>query len=404
VKRAVVIAALASIAAATACEKLTHVSDFSIPAEAGVAEAGEPPATPADEICRRCANVAGAADLRHPPCPTEGSGDDGQVYVYAWRRFRLGVSTDPSKTTKDPSSYDTQVGYDLDCSERLPDGLPVKCAAILPDGGSDAEKYPWEPWPRGIDNALGQRFLGPLFVSAYNLDMTTQSLDDQFSQQLELGKGSILTIVYGWNGTDDDKKVSVRIVSAAGVVGADTDPSIVPKWDGTDKWVAGTAQADPEAPEAFRDQVPLVNSKTDDAYVAGGVLVVDYSFLKPLYNHIVKGGVVVEVPLYDMHMVAKITQDALSFEQFFGRWPLASIAQNNDQIASFLGACDPNRVAALKFSLPVLTQHAADFLVDDSQPPSTTCDALTVTYAADAQRASIGGYKALSSMPSQCPP
>jgi hypothetical protein len=390
--------ALAIAAAPIACERLTHVSDFDIAPDASpVVEAGEPPATPADEICRRCSP---STTLRHPPCPTEGSGDDGVVYVYAWRRLRLGVSADPTKTAADPTSYDTRVGYDLDCSSRAPNGFPVKCAAIFPDGGPDAEKYPWEPYPAGIDNALAQRFLGPLFVSAYKLDNTTEPLDVTFSQQLERGKGSILTIVYGWNGTPDDKKVSVRIVSTAGIVGADTDPTILPKWDGTDKWIAATAERDPDLAS---DQIPLVNSKTDDAYIAGGVLVVDFSFLKPLYNHIVNGGVALEVPLYDMHMVADITKDALSYEQFFGRWPLENFAAKNDDIAAFLAACDQAKTFALQHALPGLSRSAADFLLDDTMPPSSACDALTVTWAADAQRASIGGYKALTSMPTACP-
>jgi len=397
--RALAIVALAAVAAAAmACEKIVHFEDFQLAQDSGVVVQSdtEAPATPADEICRRCQSNAG---LRHPPCPTEGSGDDGVVYVYAWRKLQLGVDADPKKTL-DPPSYNLNVGYDLDCSDRMPNGFPVKCQALFGDGGPDAQKYPWQAYPQGIDNALAQRFLGPLYVSAKNLDPTTEPLDVSFSKQLEAGHGSVLTIVYGWNGLPDDKKVSVRIVSAVGLVGSDVEPAIVPKWDGTDKWIAATGQADPDL---HSDQIPLVNSKTDDAYVAGGVLVVDYSFLKPLYNHIVNGGVALEVPLYDMHMVANITKDALRYEQFFGRWPLENFASKNDDIAAFLAACDPAKLFALKRALPGLSRSAADFVLLDTTPATEGCDALSVTWAADAQRASIGGYKAITSVPTACP-
>lgn len=404
--RRTVVVTCTLLASAMACEKITHVDEFRVATtpeqDASQQEAGEP-ATPADDICRRCANTS----LRHPPCPTEGAGDDGEVYVYAWRALRLGFSTVPTGTTDpkrylDPPNYDEHVGYDLDCSDHLPDGFPVKCAPIFGDGGPDAQKYPWLPYPKGIDNALGQRFLGPLYVSAVSLDNTTEPLDLAFSKQLEKGKGSILTIVYHWNGTPDDKKVSVRIVSAVGIATAngDVDPNAVPAWDTKDKWVAATAQADPDAKS---DQIPLVNSKTDDAYIANGVLVVDYSFLKPLYNHIVNGGVAIEVPLYDMHMVANITKDKLAYQQFFGRWPLENFAAKNDDIAAFLAACDPLKRGALRGALPGLARSAADIPLQDGLPESTPCDALTVTWAADAERASIGGYKAVTSVPTACP-
>lgn len=374
-----------------ACEKITHVADFQT-GEAGPPDTGPTPevATPADEICRRCPSNP---DLRHPPCPTEGAGDDGVYYVYAWRSLKLGVDHDPTKTL-DPAFYDQQVGYDLDCSDRKPSGLPVKCAAIIPDAGPEAET-PWKVYPRGIDNALSQRFLGPLYLGALKSEPATQPLDVVFSQQLEQGHGSILTIVYHWNGTADDKKVSVRIVSGFGL--ADGNP---PKWDGTDKWIAATAQADPDQPS---DQVPLVNSKTDDAYIAGGVLVVDYSKIAPLYNHIVNGGVALYVPLYDMHMVANITKEKLTYQQFSGRWPLSDFQKSNTDIAAFLGACDQAKVFALKRALPGLSNSAADILLDDTMTPDTPCDALTVTWAADAQRAAIGGYKSFPSTPTPCP-
>ncbi len=388
------------IVGSAACEKITHFDEFAVntpPGEDAGPEASGPDATPADEICRRCPNTS--PDLRHPPCPTDSTApDDGQIYVYAWRALRLGVNKDPMLTL-DPAGYDQKVGYDLDCSDRAPTGLPAKCAAIIPDAGPEAET-PWKLYPHGIDNALAQRFLGPLYLGALKVDSTTEPLDITFSRQLNDGKGSILTIVYNWNGTPDDRKVSVRIVSAFRLAGADVDPNKVPKWDGTDQWIAATDRADPDL---GNEQIPQVNSKTDDAYIANGVLVTDYSFLKPLYNHIVNGGVAVYVPLYDMHMVANITKEKLDYQQFFGRWPLEDFRMSNDSIAAFLAACDAVKLFALKRALPGLSASAADILLDDKLPATTPCDALTVTWAADAVRGTIGGYQAFSSAPTPCP-
>ncbi len=385
-------------ATAIACEKITHVADFEpgpVPEPDAGPDTGPSQDTPADEICRRC--PGGDTNLRHPPCPTEGSGDDGQVYVYAWKSLQLGFQADPMKTL-DPNFYNDRVGYDFDCSSRAPDGLPATCAAIIPDAGPEAET-PWKVYPRGIDNALSQRFLAPLYLGALKADPNTLPLDRTFSEQLVKGHGSILTIVYGWNGTPDDKKVSVRIVSAKRLVGAEVDTNKIPAWDGNDKWIAATAQSDPDLRS---DQIPLVNSKTDDAYVAGGVLVVDYSFLKPLKNRIVNAGVALEVPLYDMHMVANITKEKLEYEQFFGRWPLAELQAKSDDVAQFLAACDQAKLFALKRALPGLSSSAADVFYD-TNPTGPACDALSVTWAADAFRASIGGYEAFSNVVTPCP-
>jgi hypothetical protein len=368
-----------------ACERITRLSDLRVEQPQSAADAAPPDTGPpaCTGLAARC--PANGQDLRHPPCPNASdTPDDGQVYVYAWRKLRLGVNPDPTKTM-DPSQYDTNVGYDLDCSDRKPTGLPVLCQAQLFDSGVPA----WQVFPKGIDNAVAQRVLGPLNVASYqNNPDTFVSLDDRFTTQLEAGHGSVLTIVYNWNGTDDDPKVSVRLVSALG-----TTDGNAPKWDGSDKWIAATAQADPDL---HNDQIPLVNSRTDDAYVANGVLVVDYSFLKPLINHIVNNGVALEVPLYDFHLVGQITKDSLLYSQGFGRWSLDSFQRELVNIAAFLSACDPTTFFVLKHKLPQIANGAADLPVDvAASDPTQPCTAISSTWAADAFRGSIGAYQVL---------
>lgn len=383
--RLLAVVALAA-AASFACEGITHLSSFKIENP----DAQDAATAPYQGLCNRC--VGSAADLRHPPCPTPSDAvDTDEVYVYAWRRLRLGVNPDPNLTMS-PASYDPNVGYDLDCSDRQPLGLPTRCQMQVPDGGGIA----WQVFPRGIDNALTQRVLGPLNVGSARANPTTfKPLDQIFTEQLEAGHGSVLTVVYHWNGTPDDPRVSVRIVSGLGVVGG-----AAPRWDGTDKWIAATASADPDQPSS---QVPQVNSRTDDAYVAGGVLVVDYSFLKPLYNNIVNNGATLQVPLYDFHMVANITPERLDYAQAFGRWRLDDFLGKLDALADFLSGCDNATRYALKRKLPELALGAADLPLDDSEPATSPCAAISATWAADAVRASIGDYKSFSSGTSGCP-
>lgn len=364
-----------------ACEKIIHYDDFRIGDTIGK-DAGAPPLT--DPTCSGLASqcLTGAPGLRHPPCAKASDAPDtGDVYVYAWRRFRLGANPNPAYTM-DAGAYDPKVGYDLDCSDHSPSGLPVLCAAQALDAGA----LPWQIYPGGIDNAISQRLLGPINVAAYNNDPSTfQPLDDRFSSQLELGHGSVLTVVYNWNGTPNDPVVSVRSVSGLGIVGGGN-----PKWDGTDKWIAATDSADPNLGQF---QIPKVNSSTDTAYVADGVLVSDFSFLKPLRTHIVNNGNALEVPLYGFHMIGDITKDKLSYAQAFGRWALDDFIQHRVEIAAFLSSCDPLLYGALKGRLEILGRGAADLPIDQGASKGDPCNAISTTWAADAERASIGAYE-----------
>ena len=392
---AVAMCALAAIAS-IACEKIIHFDDFGTePVTVPTVDAGTSAVT--DPVCTglaaKCLGVASASGLRHPPCPKAsavpdvdagGEGGVGEVYVYAWRRLRLGMNPDPTYTM-DAGAYDTKVGYDLDCSNHAPNGLPTTCQAQGLDGG-----LPWLLFPLGIDNAISQRILGPLNVASYKNDPSSfLSLDDRFSRQLEVGHGSVLTIVYNWNGTANDPKVSVRSVSALGIVGGGN-----PKWDGTDKWIAATDAFDPDL---GNDQIPRVNSVDDNAYVADGVLVSDFSRFNPLKTHIVNNGVTLEVPLYDFHMIGDITRDKLLYAQGFGRWAVSEFIANKDIIAAFLSSCDPITYAVLKSKLTGLGNAAADLPAVDVPDASSDvpCNSISATWAADAERATIGGYQTL---------
>jgi hypothetical protein len=398
------VAATAAAAVAVlslACEKIIHFDDFSV-GTPPAADAGAP--TASDPVCTglaaKCLASPNAAGLRHPPCPKASDAPDTpEVYVYAWRRLRLGMP-DPSVTTE-AGAYDTRVGYDLDCSDHSPDGLPTSCRAqgLELEGG-----VPWQIYPRGIDNAIAQRILGPINAKLYDNDHATfVSLDDRFSRQLELGHGSVLTIVYNWNGTANDPVVSVRSVSGLGIVGSGEGGDageVFPKWDGTDKWIAATDAPDPDLNNF---QIPKVNSATDKAYVADGVLVADFSFLNTLRTHIVNNGVSLEVPLRGFHMVGDITPSKLSYAQGFGRWPVDEFISSRLEIAAFLSGCDALNFGALKGKLASLGTAAADLPLDESANKDSACNAISSTWAADAERAAIGDYKTFPP-PSSGPP
>lgn len=377
--------------AAVACEDIAHVSDFHL--DPSVSYRG---------ACNACPVDAGAG-LRHPPCPPSSDGeapDDGHVYVYAWRRLRLGYS-DVAGHETDPAYYDDNVGFDEDCSERTPKGLPVECAAQSPE----TALVPWAPGPHGIDNALMQRVFG--YLQKLGTMNHLQPIDQEISGHFEVGDASVLDIVYNWNGTPNDSKVSFRVSSTLGTVGG-----VKPQWNGTDEWIAADQQCDEKLdphcdPSREEFQIPDETFATDDAYVANGMLVADMGFLRPFNAEIVNNGASLEVSIYDFLFTGRITNDEIAYGITTGEWSVADIQQTGSDFANFLSGCNPLVTDFLCGLLPKLVTQAADMSLDPTPSSrSKPCDALSIGYGADAYRARIGRYvpvSAAAGCPLQCP-
>ena len=87
---------------------------------------------------------------------------------------------------------------------------------------------------------------------------------DDPNPALRAGRGGILLDLSAYNGKDDDSAVGVALLFAAGVRDIDGGLGAVPRWDGTDVWVAEQ--------RAFIDTEAL-RYVAREAYVAGGLLV-----------------------------------------------------------------------------------------------------------------------------------
>src|SRR5262249_20509613 len=156
---------------------------------------------------------------------------DGPEIVFALRHMVLNQSGDMWRT----------IGYDLDGLDTQPGHLAVECTPV--SGGA-----PQVDGDDGVDNTFGHS-ITPLLLAA----MTTLEADAQRAE--DIGIGAVLVDVSGWNGMDDDPRVSVvvsqsvygaQLLSDGGLPDAaapDGGPDYdgggpLPAWDGGDVWWA----------------------------------------------------------------------------------------------------------------------------------------------------------------------
>lgn len=367
-----------ALLAVPACERLTHASDFDVL----YPEAFE-------GLCNACPDQG--LDLRRPPCPVDSSvSDRDELFVYVWRYYELGFNPE-AWTGPDADSFD--LGYDLDCSTRLPAGRPGQCRPRSLNGD---EGVPWIPLPHGIDNAMSQRILGPLYEKAASVGQAAE-LDKGINDAIAKGGSTVMITVENWNGTPFDPKVTARIVSVAGISEQNGGP---PRWDGNDLWDALSDGPDPESPYG----APNTTFKSDDAYVSQGTLVLDLSFLGVADLTVVNAGARLDLPVYDFAVVGDITPDELRNISVIGRWAYSDMMRSIEEVADFLSGCDPLKRAFLKNELPDLLETAPDLPLVPTGNPGLPCDAMSVGYGAEAFRAKVAGFRPVSSLPGGCPP
>lgn len=362
-----------ALALPAACQVASHADDFSV----------RPSQEPFRGVCNECPPTV--EDLRRPDCPTDSSvPDDGEVYTYIWRHMRLGAREE-EWTGPNRDAY--AVGIDQDCSTR-PDGLPALCAP-RPLTGALPEEIPWTALPHGIDNSVAQRMFWPLIKkSGGMIDFETQ-----MTQSVDQGGSTIGLVLTEWNGTDDDPQVDARFFSVAGISPDNGGP---PRWDGTDRWDVATGGPDPDFPGL---NIPDVAFKSDRAYVARGVLVVDLSHLGVSSMVLMNKGARLEVQLHDLVVIAELTKEALLPVIGTGKWYYEDMVRSQDAFADFLSGCNPTIRNVLDPLLPDLIAGAMDLRIDDEAPIDAPCEAMSVGYGADAYRALVGGYRPPTALP-----
>jgi hypothetical protein len=234
---------------------------------------------------------------------------------------------------------------------------------------------PWSPLPHGIDNSLGQRFIGPLVAFAKGVGMPVD-VDALISQSLERGEFGALVVIDGWNGAPDDEQVLATFAGSRGLhKERPTDPSPVPRWNGEDVW-------EPRSPT---DHYPHMSG-----YVSGGTLVVDARSLGE-EDSTLSIGSAQDFVLQSQLVVrtARITPESLRLVTY-GRVKFTDLLAQVPLLVKFLAGgqtCDspdgtPGRILCL--NMPNLLRGAADLPATEAPTPGRLCAAISVAAVADA--------------------
>lgn len=191
-------------------------------------------------------DAAAVCNPKRPPAAPAPSGTDGPEIVFALRDVTL----------EQASPFD--LAYDLDglCSAE-----PERAAECTAPSGADFET----DGPDGTDNVVGRVVIPSIVVFHGPVDMPLR-------QQQALGLGTILLRVRGWNGEDNDDRVSVAFAGGAFGTPPLMDGSAPPlpapgtlppppAWDGRDFFWARDADfaGDPEMPRYIDDAAYVVD-------------------------------------------------------------------------------------------------------------------------------------------------
>jgi len=195
-----------------------------------------------------------------PPSSTSAKSDDTEA-VFAFRNVSLDQSGDRWR----------RFGLDLDGMNTTSVGDAAECVAANGNPPLDGNQ--------GIDNAFGQYVL-PTVVGLISC------LEDNIALNQGRGRGTVLLRLREWNGTPNDAKVDVSVLSA--VDGTSLDDVSGVEWGGADGSALMLPGALAEAPEPtwdgedhfFVDPSSLVAGDLDradvwktDAYIRDGRVV-----------------------------------------------------------------------------------------------------------------------------------
>jgi hypothetical protein len=191
-------------------------------------------------------DAAGVCNPKRPPPAPGPSGADGPEIVFALRDV----------TFEQAAPFD--LAYDLDglCSAE-----PDRTSECTAPSGSDFEP----DGPDGTDNVVGRVVIPSIVVFHGPVDVPLR-------EQQALGLGTILLRVRGWNGEDDDDRVSVAFAGGAfgtpplmdGSAPPLPPPGMLPPppvWDGRDYFWAKDADfgGDPETPRYSDDAAYVID-------------------------------------------------------------------------------------------------------------------------------------------------
>jgi hypothetical protein len=303
-----------------------------------------------------------------PPPSTSSSADDVEA-VFAFRNVSLDQSGDRWR----------QLGLDLDGMNTTSIGDAAECVAANGNPPLDGQK--------GIDNAFGQ-FVLPTVVSLISC------LEDNIALNQGLGRGTTLLRLRDWNGTRNDAKVDVSVLSA--VDGTSLDDVSVVEWGGPDGSHLMLSGASADAPDPywdgedyfFVDPSSLIAGDLDraevsktDAYIRDGRVVLPLDTAATFVFLTGPGSFSISVNGF---LMADISEDGLTLEKgiIAGRFPAGEL------IATLapLGICDES----LRGSIIGQLTNNLDLRVDpDEGSPDDECSASGVAFSFQGIRAQI---------------
>lgn len=321
--------------------------------------------------------------LHPPPRPDIEDSPDREPVLFAFRGVVL-----------DQGMQWSEIGLDIDDRCTSSDSPEVECLSPA-SGRVEVDGM------RGIDNAFGHRF-----YPVVELVLETFQQDARAAQ--ENGRGTLLGIVDGWNGTPDDPRLGVTILqSVYGTPGdgSDTPPDVTlqdgvptlpddteappPAWDGDDWWWVrddGYLGGDMSRPKVH----------DTNAYIASGTLVVN---LPPADILFFAGDAGARVRLTDGKIVAELSDDGQMLHDVTvaGRWPLSDLIAT----APNVGVCNGTS------EFDVLTNMLED-IADVLASPGTggadaRCDAISLGVLFETGiRARFAGTEESPPLPNPC--
>lgn len=303
-----------------------------------------------------------------PPSSTSSDQDDVEA-IFAFRNVSLDQSGDRWR----------RFGLDLDGTNTMSIGDTAECVAV--DG------HPPLDGNKGIDNAFGQYVL-PTVVSLISC------LEDNIALSQGYGWGTVLMRLREWNGTANDARVDVSVLSA--VDGTSLDDVSGIEWGGSDGATLMLPGAIDEAPDPawdgedhfFVDPSSLVAGNLDradvwksDAYISNGRVVLPVDTGATFVFLTGPGSFSIAINGF---LIADISEDGQTLEKglLAGRFPAGKLVATLEP----LGICDE----ALLGSIVGLLTDNLDLRVDpDVGSPDDQCTATGVAFSFQGIRARI---------------
>lgn len=310
--------------------------------------------------------LAGVPD--RPPASTSARTDDVEA-VFALRNISLDQSGDRWR----------RFGLDLDGMNTASIDDPAECVA--------ADGNPTLDGDRGIDNAFGQHVL-PTVVSLISC------LEDNIALNQGLGFGTVLLRLREWNGTANDAKVDVSVVSA--VDGTSLEDVVGLAWGGPDGATLMRPGVGGEAPPPawdgedvyFVDPASLVAGdighplvwKTD-AYISNGRVVLPVDTATTFVFLTGPGSFSLSL---DGFLIADISEDGQTLEKglLAGRFSAGELVATLEP----LGICDQD----FRASVTSLLTNNLDLRIDPMLgTPDEPCTASSVAFSFQGIRARL---------------